>query len=148
MKIKVRVFVTKSSTELSTDFSVDHGVTIEEQSRALLMWNRQILFKPTDNGCIVAWDGESISWLQMTRLTKDLVLVDKIMDHKRVFLLQDKTRWIFTTYQVGEQINYRILASRSTCYNSENQLFLFFKVSNTNMPHNVFLGTKHFYLWR
>ena len=32
---------------------------------------------------------------------------------------------------------YCIVASRSTCYYSENIFVLFFKVSNTNMPKNV-----------
>ena len=30
------------------------------------------------------------------------------------------------------------VASRNTCYYSENQFFLFFKISNTNMPHIFF----------
>ena len=41
---------------------------------------------------------------------------------------------------------YHIVASRNTCYYSENQkirFFLFFKVSNTNMLH-IFLGIKLF----
>ena len=35
-------------------------------------------------------------------------------------------------------LHYRIVASRSTCYYSENQIFLIFKVSNSNMPQFFF----------
>ena len=38
---------------------------------------------------------------------------------------------------------YRIVASTNKCYYSENQIFLFFKVSNTNMP-KIFFRNKTF----
>ena len=42
-------------------------------------------------------------------------------------------------------LNYRIVASTNTCYYSENQIFLIFKVSNSNMPL-FFLSKKLFCL--
>ena len=42
-------------------------------------------------------------------------------------------------------VNYRIVGSTNTCYYSENQIFLFFKVLNTNMPHIFFFKQKTAY---
>ena len=49
-----------------------------------------------------------------------------------------------TQTQIGQ---YRIVASRSTCYYSENQIFYFLK-SRILTCRIYFLGTKLFYLWR